>query len=82
MPSSRRCRSAFYDAVRGLLGRLRPRQLDDMSLEQAVRALLRELELERHGIVTRLSGGWRTAISPTPSGSPCSGSVGRGSTTW
>ena len=44
----------IYDAVRGLLGRLRPRQLDDMSLEQAVRGLLRELELERHGIVTRL----------------------------
>ena len=33
----------IYDAVRGLLGRLRPRQLDDMSLEQAVRGLLREL---------------------------------------
>lgn len=44
----------IYDAVRGLLGRLRPRQLDDMSLEQAVRGLLRELELERRGIVTRL----------------------------
>ncbi|MCV5707377.1 histidine kinase, partial [Escherichia coli] len=28
----------IYDAVRGLLGRLRPRQLDDMTLEQAVRA--------------------------------------------
>ncbi|MGL5302758.1 MAG: signal transduction histidine-protein kinase/phosphatase UhpB [Aeromonas sp.] len=49
----------IYDAVRGLLGRLRPRQLDDMTLEQAVRALLRELELERHGIVTRLE--WQLA---------------------
>ena len=47
----------IYDAVRGLLGRLRPRQLDDMSLEQAVRGLLRELELERRGIVTRLEWG-------------------------
>ncbi len=49
----------IYDAVRGLLGRLRPRQLDDMSLEQAVRGLLRELELERRGIVTRLE--WQLA---------------------
>ena len=49
----------IYDAVRGLLGRQRPRQLDDMTLEQAVRSLLRELELERRGIVTRLE--WQLA---------------------
>ena len=34
-------------------------QLDDMTLEQAVRSLLRELELERRGIVTRLE--WQLA---------------------
>jgi glucose-6-phosphate-specific signal transduction histidine kinase len=32
--------------VRRLLGRLRPRQLDDLPLEQAVRSLMREMELE------------------------------------
>lgn len=37
-----------YDSVRRLLGRLRPRQLDDLPLEQAVRSLMREM-------------GWRTA---------------------
>ncbi|MBZ6064944.1 signal transduction histidine-protein kinase/phosphatase UhpB [Aeromonas schubertii] len=46
-----------YDAVRRLLGRLRPRQLDDLPLAQAVRALLREMELEAQGIVTHLE--WR-----------------------
>ncbi len=35
-----------YDAVRRLLGRLRPRQLDDLTLEQAIRSLMREMELE------------------------------------
>ncbi|PWC15256.1 signal transduction histidine-protein kinase/phosphatase UhpB [Brenneria corticis] len=44
-----------YDSVRRLLGRLRPRQLDDLSLEQAMRSLLREMELEARGIVSRLS---------------------------
>lgn len=43
-----------YDAVRRLLGRLRPRQLDDLSLSAAVRSLLRELELDAQGIVSHL----------------------------
>ena len=46
-----------YDSVRRLLGRLRPRQLDDLSLEQAVRSLMREMELESRGIVSHLD--WR-----------------------
>ncbi|GHK91100.1 hypothetical protein ECZU18_06810 [Escherichia coli] len=46
-----------YDAVRRLLGRLRPRQLDDLSLEQAIRSLMREMELEGRGIVSHLE--WR-----------------------
>ncbi|KAI3490385.1 hypothetical protein L1887_45210 [Cichorium endivia] len=37
--------------------RLRPRQLDDLSLEQAVRSLMREMELESRGIVSHLD--WR-----------------------
>src|SRR5690606_7968115 len=43
-----------YDSVRRLLGRLRPRQLDDLTLEQAVRSLMREMELESRGIVSHL----------------------------
>lgn len=46
-----------YDAVRRLLGRLRPRQLDDLTLEQAIRSLMREMELESRGIVSHLD--WR-----------------------
>ncbi len=46
-----------YDSVRRLLGRLRPRQLDDLSLEQAIRSLMREMELESRGIVSHLD--WR-----------------------
>ncbi len=46
-----------YDSVRRLLGRLRPRQLDDLSPEQAVRSLMREMELESRGIVSHLD--WR-----------------------
>ena len=46
-----------YDSVRRLLGRLRPRQLDDLTLEQAVRSLMREMELEDRGIVSHLD--WR-----------------------
>nr|HAS1763520.1 two-component system sensor histidine kinase UhpB [Enterobacter asburiae] len=46
-----------YDSVRRLLGRLRPRQLDDLTLEQAVRSLMREMELESRGIVSHLD--WR-----------------------
>ena len=46
-----------YDAVRRLLGRLRPRQLDDLTLEQAIRSLMREMELEGRGIVSHLE--WR-----------------------
>lgn len=43
-----------YDSVRRLLGRLRPRQLDDLTLEQAVRSLMREMELEDRGMVSHL----------------------------
>jgi two-component system sensor histidine kinase UhpB len=43
-----------YDSVRRLLGRLRPRQLDDLTLEQAIRSLMREMELESRGIVSHL----------------------------
>ncbi|MGE0972677.1 signal transduction histidine-protein kinase/phosphatase UhpB [Klebsiella sp. WOUb02] len=46
-----------YDSVRRLLGRLRPRQLDDLTLEQAVRSLMREMEIEDRGIVSHLD--WR-----------------------
>ncbi len=46
-----------YDSVRRLLGRLRPRQLDDLPLEQAARSLMREMELEDRGIVSHLD--WR-----------------------
>ena len=46
-----------YDSVRRLLGRLRPRQLDDLTLEQAIRSLMREMELESRGIVSHLD--WR-----------------------
>ncbi len=46
-----------YDSVRRLPGRLRPRQLDDLPLEQAVRSLMREMELEDRGIVSHLD--WR-----------------------
>lgn len=44
-----------YDVVHRLLRRLRPRQLDELSLEQAVRSLMREMELETNGIVSHLS---------------------------
>ncbi|MCI4238792.1 signal transduction histidine-protein kinase/phosphatase UhpB [Dickeya dianthicola] len=44
-----------YDSVRRLMGRLRPRQLDDLTLEQAVRSLMREMELEAHGIISHLA---------------------------
>ncbi|HDY2011136.1 TPA: two-component system sensor histidine kinase UhpB, partial [Escherichia coli] len=36
---------------------LRPRQLDDLTLEQAIRSLMREMELEGRGIVSHLE--WR-----------------------
>ncbi|WP_336708970.1 MULTISPECIES: signal transduction histidine-protein kinase/phosphatase UhpB [unclassified Cedecea] len=45
----------IYDSVRRLLGRLRPRQLDDLSLEQAIRSLMREMELESRGIVGHIN---------------------------
>ncbi|KAB2423515.1 two-component system sensor histidine kinase UhpB, partial [Enterobacter hormaechei] len=35
----------------------RPRQPDDLSLEQAIRSLMREMELESRGIVSHLD--WR-----------------------
>lgn len=44
----------IYDSVRRLLGRLRPRQLDDLTLEHAISALMREMELEGQGIVSHL----------------------------
>ncbi|NMP29287.1 signal transduction histidine-protein kinase/phosphatase UhpB [Rahnella sp. SAP-1] len=44
----------IYDSVRRLLRRLRPRQLDDLSLEQAIRSLMREMELESCGVVSHL----------------------------
>lgn len=43
---------------------MRPRQLDDLTLAQAIRSLLREMELESRGIVSHLD--WRideTALS-------------------
>ena len=43
-----------YDSVRRLLGRLRPRQLDDLTLAQAISALLREMELAGQGIVSHI----------------------------
>ncbi|EOL9107464.1 signal transduction histidine-protein kinase/phosphatase UhpB [Enterobacter hormaechei] len=43
--------------AQSLTGLLRPRQLDDLSLEQAVRSLMREMELESRGIVSHLD--WR-----------------------
>jgi two-component system, NarL family, sensor histidine kinase UhpB len=46
-----------YDAVRRLLGRLRPRQLDDLSLQEAIQALMREMELAGRGIISHLD--WR-----------------------
>lgn len=55
-----------YDSVRRLLGRLRPRQLDDLSLEQAVRSLMREMELESRGIVSHLD--WRIDERPLSEG--------------
>ncbi|MCO7262831.1 signal transduction histidine-protein kinase/phosphatase UhpB [Dickeya zeae] len=45
---------SVYDSVRRLMGRLRPRQLDDLTLEQAVRSLMREMELEEQGIISHL----------------------------
>ncbi|ACT08314.1 histidine kinase [Dickeya chrysanthemi Ech1591] len=46
---------SVYDSVRRLMGRLRPRQLDDLTLEQAVRSLMREMELEAQGIVSHIT---------------------------
>lgn len=43
-----------YDSVRRLLGRLRPRQLDDLTLAQAISALMREMELAGQGIVSHI----------------------------
>lgn len=44
-----------YDSVRRLLGRLRPRQLDDLTLAQAISALVREMELAGQGIVSHIN---------------------------
>ncbi|EAZ6965449.1 signal transduction histidine-protein kinase/phosphatase UhpB [Salmonella enterica] len=52
-----------YDAVRRLLGRLRPRQLDDLTLAQAIRSLLREMELESRGIVSHLGGAGAAGVA-------------------
>lgn len=46
-----------YDSVRRLLGRLRPRQLDDLTLAQAISALVREMELSGQGVVSHID--WR-----------------------
>ena len=46
-----------YDSVRRLLGRLRPRQLDDLPLEQAVRSLMREMELRTAALSAISTGG-------------------------
>lgn len=43
-----------YDSVRRLLGRLRPRQLDDLTLAQAISGLVREMELSGQGIVSHI----------------------------
>lgn len=44
----------IYDSVRRLLGRLRPRQLDDLPLSQAISGLVREMELAGQGIISHI----------------------------
>ncbi|WP_064602967.1 signal transduction histidine-protein kinase/phosphatase UhpB [Photobacterium sp. J15] len=44
----------IYDTTKGLLTRLRPKTLDDLGLEEAVHQLVREMECESQGIVTRI----------------------------
>ncbi|MBF0750616.1 MULTISPECIES: signal transduction histidine-protein kinase/phosphatase UhpB [unclassified Pasteurella] len=45
----------IYDTTKGLLNRIRPKMLDDVSLQQAIQNLLLELDLKTHGISTALS---------------------------
>ncbi len=49
--SSNNCRWALRRGA-PFVGRLRPRQLDNLTLEQAIRSLMREMELEGRGIVS------------------------------
>ncbi|OOF38958.1 two-component system sensor histidine kinase UhpB [Rodentibacter mrazii] len=44
----------IYDTTKGLLNRIRPKMLDDVSLQQAIQNLLLELDLKTHGISTAL----------------------------
>ncbi|SQI78655.1 integral membrane sensor signal transduction histidine kinase [Klebsiella oxytoca] len=56
-------RSGVYDSVRRLAGPACARaKLDDLTLEQAVRSLMREMELEDRGMVSHLE--WRIDESP------------------
>ncbi|OOF57979.1 signal transduction histidine-protein kinase/phosphatase UhpB [Rodentibacter genomosp. 2] len=45
----------IYDTTKGLLNRIRPKMLDDVSLQQAIQNLFLELDLKTHGISTALS---------------------------
>ncbi|THA07700.1 signal transduction histidine-protein kinase/phosphatase UhpB [Rodentibacter pneumotropicus] len=44
----------IYDTTKGLLNRIRPKMLDDVSLQQAIQNLFLELDLKTHGISTAL----------------------------
>ncbi|WP_244160221.1 signal transduction histidine-protein kinase/phosphatase UhpB [Rodentibacter trehalosifermentans] len=44
----------IYDTTKGLLNRIRPKMLDDVSLQQAIENLFLELDLKTHGISTAL----------------------------
>ncbi|OOF79024.1 two-component system sensor histidine kinase UhpB [Rodentibacter caecimuris] len=43
-----------YDTTKGLLNRIRPKILDDLTLKQAIENLFLELDLKTHGISTAL----------------------------
>jgi len=45
----------IYDTTKGLLTQLRPKSLDDLGLEEAVHQLVREMECDSQGIVTRIA---------------------------
>ncbi|OOF35542.1 signal transduction histidine-protein kinase/phosphatase UhpB [Rodentibacter heidelbergensis] len=44
----------IYDTTKGLLNRIRPKMLDDISLQQAIENLFLELDFKTHGISTAL----------------------------
>lgn len=44
----------IYDTTKGLLNRIRPKMLDDLTLQQAIQNLFLELDLKTHGISTAL----------------------------